>query len=109
MLSATRLAHWTALCAFLEDQPYNAAYDPHLAGCPHAYLFCRLPAGDFPPAPAERAARRQVVAERRRLRLVYWQTGYGWRLRKNYRATLAELRAAAERQAQLLEGRAIDG
>jgi hypothetical protein len=50
-----------------------------------------------------------VVAERRRLRLVYWQTGYGWRLRKNYRATLAELRAAAERQAQLLEGRAIDG
>ncbi len=89
-MTPDRLAAWEALCTWLEDQPYNASYHPT---CPHAYLLCRLPSGAYPRSQEGRASARQIVAERRAIRLVYWQTGYGWRLRKDYREKLAALRA----------------
>lgn len=120
-MTPERLADWEALCAWLEERPYNASYRP---SCRGAYLL-----QDFYPArrtveivdttaeprtflgrvfypkktipnpdyPAERERARwcaEIVRERRSIGLVYWAVGYGWRLRKDYREKLAELRAA---------------
>lgn len=116
-ISPERLADWTALCEWLEQQPYNASYHP---SCRGAYLLSdfyparrtievddldqpvltarhvvyrkkTIPNPDYP-AERERARfYRQIVNERRALGLVYWSSGHGWRLRKDYRETLAAL------------------
>lgn len=117
-----RLDDWEALCAWLEDQPYNASYEPR---CKEAYLLTgfysphRTITVDDPDQPPlvlydgrtiprkkeipnpqlkteKEIARqcREIVLERRRLGLVYWATGYGWRLRKDYKERLAAERAA---------------
>lgn len=118
-----RLDDWDALCDWLEDRPYNASYDPHCRG---AYLLTGLysphrtisvPDPDAPPwgiagtmvtrmkdiptpdlAKEKERARecRAIVAERRWLQLVYWSTGHGWRLRKDYRTLIAAERARLE-------------
>lgn len=64
-----RLVHWRAMCAWLEAQPYNASY----RGLPHNYLLARA---------------KRIADERRRLALIFWSTGHGWRLRKDYAASL---------------------
>jgi hypothetical protein len=94
-----RLADWEALCAWLEERSYNASYRPR---CQGEYL---LSAGHItlPEQPdVARAINRQtraITAERRRLQLVYWSTGLGWRLRKDYKEKLAAERKRIEEQA----------
>ena len=82
-----RLDDWTALCAWLEEQSYNASYDPR---CQGAYLTS---AGSLPKnvegAKALNRYIRQITAERKRLQVIYWAVGYGWRLHKDYREKLA--------------------
>jgi len=109
MDALARLDDWEALCAWLEEQPYNASYHPHGRG---AYLLT-----GFYPAHKEIQSRdaigryawvanpdyakekdiarrcREIVLERRRLGLVFWSTGHGWRLHSNYRETIAAERA----------------
>ena len=115
-----RLDDWEALCNWLEDRPYNAAYNPR---CQGAYLLntpyspqrtIRVDDPDAPPLllgdrviprqkdiPNPRLAEekalakwtREITAERRRLQLVYWSSGHGWRLRKDYREKLVAERA----------------
>jgi hypothetical protein len=119
-MDAERLADWEALCAYLEEQPYNAAYEPR---CQGAYLLMgaysprrtiHINDPDAPPlviagrtvprkkevpnpnlAQEKEFARkcRAIVTERRRLAVVYWSTGHGWRLRKDYKEKLALERA----------------
>lgn len=108
-----RLDDWEALCAWLEDRPYNAAYEPRCRG---AYLLNtpyparrtiwetqadgRVKEVPNPKLDEEKALSkwtREITAERRRLGLVYWASGYGWRLRKDYREKLQAERAAIAR------------
>jgi hypothetical protein len=77
-----RLQHWCELCAWLEDQPYNASYNA-VERAPHGYLLVQ-PGWKW----QNKALKRLIIAERKRLALVYWQTGMGWRLRKDYREKL---------------------
>lgn len=115
-MTPERLADWEALCEWLEDRPYNASYDPGSRGAylltgfysPHKTI--RVVDTDAPPLvimgressrykdipnpnlahEKEIAARcREIVKERRRLQIVYWSSGMGWRLRKDYREKLA--------------------
>lgn len=117
------LADWRALCAYLEAQPYNASYEPR---CRAAYLLTGPRPADktllvpdpdastdsrwgrrskqIPnPGYAEELARarrcRMLIAERRRLGLVFWSTGYGWRLHKDYRERLAAEQARLDQAA----------
>lgn len=119
-MTPERLADWEALCAFLEAQPYNAAYRPN---CQGAYLLGKpyparrtievddldrpytiagrsgyrkktVPNPDYPAEQKRAQQWRQIVKERRQLGLVFWSTGYGWRLRKDYREILDRRRAA---------------
>lgn len=115
-----RLDDWEALCNWLEDRAYNASYEPRCRG---AYLLTglytvhktiRVPDPDATPriigghtvqpqkeipnpklAEEKEIARqcREIVKERRRLQLVYWASGWGWRLRKDYREKIAAERA----------------
>lgn len=109
------LADWRALCDWLEAQPYNASYNPkgqgaYLLNTPHtATRTIRVNDPDAPPLKwggremprqkeipnPELAAElelsrwtRMITRERRRLGLVYWAQGFGWRLRKDYRERL---------------------
>jgi hypothetical protein len=111
-----RLADWRALCAYLEDRPYNASYEPR---CREAYLLSvgTLPRKRFdyvtreyvddPRAPEVNRFVRFITAERRRLQVIYWASGWGWRLRKDYKEKLdaeeqrllAAARPAAPRRA----------
>lgn len=103
-MTPERLADWEALCNWLEDMPYNASYEPR---CQGAYLLTG-------PCPARKEIQardsygryawvanpnlakekeiakrcREIVLERRRLGLVFWSSGHGWRLHKNYRDVL---------------------
>ena len=107
-MTPERLAAWESLCAYFEGLRYNATYYP---SHPHAYLLCRPPSGAYPRSAAGRASARQIVAERRSIQVIYWRTGKGWQLRKDYREKLAALRAEIEatpvgpRQMQLREDR----
>jgi len=122
-----RLDDWQALCNWLEDRAYNASYNPKCRGAyllsgyyPARRTISvddmdRLPAfayGGRPayykkdvPNPEYQAERKRaayytlIVKERRRLQLVYWSTGHGWRLRKDYQAKID-----AERERLLKEG-----
>lgn len=115
MSELQRLADWRALCAWLEDQPYNAAYEPR---CQGAYLLSRpyspqktVFVDDYSKpsfvlggrevwnrkeVPNPRLAEEQekarwtrlVTNERRRLKFVFWSSGHGWRLHKDYREKL---------------------
>lgn len=124
-MTEDRLNDWEALCAWLEDRPYNASYEPH---CQGAYLLTgfysprRTISVDDPDRPPlvimgrevprkkdipnpdlahekEIARRcREIVLERRRLQLVYWSSGHGWRLRKDYREKIAAERAKMKQE-----------
>lgn len=115
-----RLDDWQALCDWLEDRAYNASYNPHCRG---AYLLTGpYPARRFitvddpdaapmkiggrevrrkkeipnPELAAERERARYcraIVRERQRLGLVFWSTGHGWRLHKDYQEKLDAERA----------------
>jgi DNA polymerase-3 subunit epsilon len=64
---------WARFCTWLEEQPYNATYS---IGVP----------SEFQPLIADdRRARRQ----RKELQVIYWRTGQGWQLLKDYREKLA--------------------
>lgn len=113
-----RLDDWEALCNWLEDRAYNAAYEPRCRGSyllntpysPHRTIWVDdtdapplvlhggstiIPRRKEVPNPklAEEKAiakwTREITAERQRLQLVYWASGYGWRLRKDYREKIA--------------------
>lgn len=115
-----RLDDWAALCDWLEGQAYNAHYEPRCRGAylltglysPHRTI--RVDDPDMPPltimgrsiprqkeipnpnlAEEKALARRcrAIVNERRRLQLVFWSTGHGWRLHKDYREKIATERA----------------
>jgi hypothetical protein len=114
-MTPERLADWDALCAWLEAQPYNASYAPGSRG---AYLLTG-------PCPARKEVQardafgryawvanpnlekekeiarycREIVKERRRLQLVYWSSGHGWRLRKDYREKIEAERVRLGEQA----------
>lgn len=115
-----RLDDWQALCNWLEDRAYNASYNPK---CQGAYLltgpfparrFITVDDLDAPPliiggrevrrkkeipnpelAKERERARmcRAIVRERQRLGLVFWSTGHGWRLHKDYQERLDAERA----------------
>jgi len=122
-----RLGDWEALCNWLEDRPYNASYDPNCRGAylltgfysPHKTI--RAIDADAPtrilgdrvlpnykdiPNPNMEAEKetarncRTIVLERRRLRLVFWSTGHGWRLHSDYREKLAAERAKLEQEGE---------
>jgi len=122
-----RLGDWEALCNWLEDRPYNASYNPNCRGAylltgfysPHKTI--RVDDPDAPPLLIQgRAVARQkeipnpnmeaeketarncrtIVIERRRLRLVFWSTGHGWRLHSDYREKLAAERAKLEQEGE---------
>lgn len=111
-----RLDDWEALCNWLEDRAYNASYEPrcrgaYLTATPYSpYRTVRVDDPDQPPyiingtavprqkeIPNPKLAEekalakwtRMITAERQRLGLIYWASGYGWRLRKDYREKLA--------------------
>jgi hypothetical protein len=115
-----RLDDWAALCDWLEDRSYNASYEPRCRGAylltgfysPHKTISVDDP--DRPPlvimgrevprkkeipnpnlAQEKEIARkcRAIVLERRRLQLVFWSSGHGWRLHKDYREKIAAERA----------------
>lgn len=122
-----RLDDWEALCAWLEERSYNASYEPRCRG---AYLLTtpyspqrtiRVEDPDAPPLlignraiprmkeiPNPKLAEekalakwsREITAERRRLQVVYWASGFGWRLRKDYREKLAAERVRLRAQAR---------
>jgi hypothetical protein len=123
--AAERIDDWEALCNWLEEQPYNASYHPSGRGAylltgfysPHKTISVDDP--DAPPlliggrrvlrkkdipnpdlAKEKDIARRcrEIVLERRRLGLVFWSTGHGWRLHSNYRETIAAERARLAEQ-----------
>ncbi len=115
-----RLDDWQALCDWLEAKPYNASYQPGSRG---AYLLSGYyPARktisvddpDQPPIrigghivqrkkdvpnPDWRKERDRarfyalIVKERSRLGLVFWSTGHGWRLHKDYQEKIDAERA----------------
>jgi hypothetical protein len=109
------LADWRALCDWLEACPYNASYDPRCQGSyllATPYTATRTIRVDDPDAPPLRFGEREVLRqkdapnpnlaeelelsrrsrmltrERKRLGLVFWSTGHGWRLHKDYREKL---------------------
>lgn len=101
-----RLEDWRALCAWLEERRYNASYNPR---CQGAYLLAvhTMPRQRFnyetqawesdTDAPMYNRYVRAIKAERKRLDLVFWSSGYGWRLRKDYKEKL-EAEAARLRE-----------
>jgi hypothetical protein len=74
------LAPWRQLCEWLEAKPYNASYKG--PGQPLGELL---------------GMGKVQVDERRRVRLVFWSSGHGWRLHKNWQERLAELEREADR------------
>jgi len=122
-----RLADWQALCDWLEDRAYNASYEPRCRGAyllsgpwaarrtisvddldrPPFFVYNGVPAyrKKDVPNPEYQAERKRaafyalIVKERSRLQLVYWATGYGWRLRKDYKEKIEaeRVRLAQER------------
>jgi hypothetical protein len=134
------LEDWRALCEWLEARPYNASYDPRCRG---AYLLAtpytatrtiRVDDPDAPPlkwggrevprqkdAPNPNLAEelehsrysRMLTRERKRLGLVFWSTGHGWRLHKDYREKLkaeaARLAALELEAARAYRAAAVDG
>jgi len=111
-----RLDDWQALCDWLEDRAYNASYNPKCRGAYllsgyyparrtisvddtdrlPIFVYNGVPSyhkKDYP-NPEYQAERKRaayytlIVKERSRLQLVYWATGYGWRLRKDYQAKI---------------------
>lgn len=121
-----RLDDWEALCNWLEDRAYNASYEPRCRGAyltstpyspqrtirvedPDQALLVlydgrtvsRMKEVPNPKLADEKALAkwsRMITAERRRLGLIYWASGFGWRLRKDYKEKLA-----AERERLLHE------
>ena len=103
-MTPERLADWEALCSHLESRPYNASYQPHCQGaylltgpCPsQREILIRNAEGRYVYGPNPNLAQekeiarncREIVKERRRLGLVFWSTGHGWRLHKNYQEVL---------------------
>jgi hypothetical protein len=115
-----RLDDWEALCNWLEDRAYNASYNPKCRG---AYLLSGpwpsrrtitvddldtpplrigghevrrkkdIPNPDYAQERARAKEYRAIVAERSRLQLVFWSSGHGWRLHKDYREKIAAERA----------------
>ena len=116
-----RLDDWQALCDWLEDRAYNASYEPTCRGAyllsgyyparrtiqindhdrPPVFVFNNQPVYHKKeiPNPEYQIERKRaqwhtmIVKERSRLQLVYWATGYGWRLRKDYQAKIDAERA----------------
>ena len=88
-LTHKRLAQWEELCQWLEDRPYNAAYR-----IINAHLTNR--ASEYPAAQwgkEAHAAAKQIEVERKELGLIFWSSGHGWRLHKDYKEKLAAARA----------------
>lgn len=127
-MNTERLDDWEALCNWLEDRPYNASYEPRCQGAyllnmpysPHRTIRVEDPDAaplriggqvvprmkDIPnPKLSEEKAlakwTREITAERRRLQLVYWSSGLGWRLRKDYREKLQAERERATASARV--------
>jgi hypothetical protein len=112
-----RLDDWEALCDWLEGRRYNASYEPRCRGAyllATPYSPCRtiqVEDTDAPPLvlydgrtiprkkeiPNPKLAEekalakwtREITKERNRLALVYWASGFGWRLRKDYKEKIA--------------------
>ncbi len=88
--SPQRVADWERLCAWLEDQPYNASY--RVACCGHLLITIQGYAVSRDGKETYDRVKR-LDRERKALGLVYWASGWGWRLRKDYAAKLETLRA----------------
>jgi hypothetical protein len=92
-LTRKRLEEWEALCAWLEERPYNASYRPQV----NAHLTAQVK--DYPAyrrGQANHDAAKRIEAERKELAVIYWATGFGWRLRKDYKAKLVAARERVE-------------
>lgn len=83
---------WRAFCAWLEDRPYNASY--HVPGKFSWLIAQERDNPAYLSGVAQHAAAKAAAAVRRDYQLVYWASGYGWRLHKNYREELERLAAA---------------
>jgi hypothetical protein len=90
-VSQSEYEAWEYLCNWLEDQPYNASYT-----VPKGYSWLTLTRRDAPLREYGRTAyerAKRVEQIRRSYALIYWATGFGWRLRKDYRAALERMKA----------------
>ncbi len=88
--SPQHVADWERLCAWLEDQPYNASYKPGCCG----HLLITLQGYTVKEYGKEHYDTvKRLDRERKVLDLVYWASGWGWRLRKDYAAKLVILKA----------------
>ena len=79
-MTKERLAVWRAFCEWLDRQKYKAA---HYSEVPEEWRPLVYVGGN----PTGQRAR----DERWEVELIFHQSGWGWRLRKNWRARLAEL------------------
>lgn len=69
-MTRSKFADFIKLCYWLKEQPYHASYTMKFWSQRRDYEIARL---------------------RRYCRVVFWSTGHGWRLRKNWRERLQEL------------------
>jgi hypothetical protein len=92
------LAAWRALCEHLDGRKHKAEY-PDSRWVDDGRRSIRT----FTSAPSERheafasliGPGKDAVAARREFRLIWWCSGYGWKLHSGWRDRLAELEAAA--------------
>jgi hypothetical protein len=91
-VSERYVSDWEQLCAWLEDQPHNATY--HI---PDRWSYLTLSPAQNPiyQVGREKHERAKRIHNDRQP-IMYWATGYGWRLRKAYRDELAALRRRYE-------------
>ncbi len=79
---------WASLCEWLNEQPSKCSY----RGGPHGYLLTD-------------SYRRQ----RQQLDVVFYSSGWGWRLRRNWAANLNAVRAKETQEAAFLSTTAPSG
>jgi hypothetical protein len=77
---------WRDFCAWLEAQPYNAVYR-----VPARFFWLVAVPQHYPAylvGEQQSKAAKAAALIRQQYPIIYWATGYGWRLRKDYRAAL---------------------
>lgn len=80
MATSEELAVWRDLCEWLDAQKYKAAYRTEM---PERYRPLVYRGGN--------ETGRRAREAREHLRLIFYYEGWGWRLRKGWRARLEEL------------------
>lgn len=86
-ISRKDLELWRDFCLWLEGQPYNAAYR---IPSPYGRLTLTTKHITKSQYPEHYPRAKKYEQQRKALQLIYWASGYGWRLHKNYRETLAK-------------------